>query len=66
MESFLNILKKYISTGSQDFHILKEITKIVMLNNKIVQLNSRKFVIAAVYIMVNTQGIDDNEWYSSS
>ena len=37
-----------------------------MLNNKIVQMNSRKFVIAAVYIMVNTQGVDDNEWFSSS
>lgn len=66
MESFLNIMKKYISTGQQDFHILKEITKILILDNNVVRYNSRNFIIAAVYILVNCQGVVDNEWYSTS
>ena len=60
MESFLNIMRKYTVTNHQDFHLLKEITKILMLDNKIIQMHSRKFVIAAMYILVNSQGVTDN------
>jgi len=31
MESFLNILKKYIETGDPDFYTMKEISKIITL-----------------------------------
>jgi hypothetical protein len=65
MESFLNILKSYVESNDPDFHILKEISKIICLDDVNVSKVAKNFLIAQIYILVNTQGTTNNEWFSA-
>jgi hypothetical protein len=66
MESFLNILKKYIETEEPDFYLMKEISKIICLDHEKVFKVSKNFLVAQIYILVNCIGSSDNEWYSAT
>jgi hypothetical protein len=56
--SFLAILKNYIATKKQDYYILREILKVIMLEPKtcpIIDANSRNLLLAIICILVNSQ-----------
>ena len=60
MESFLNILKRYIENESPDFYLVKEISKIICLENDRITKVSKNFLVAQIYILVNCLGSHDN------
>jgi hypothetical protein len=60
LESFLNILKVYVQTNEPDFHIVKEISKIICLDDPNINQMAKNFLIAQIYILVNTQGTTNN------
>lgn len=54
------MLKLYVENNEPDFHIVKEVSKIVSLDNLMVSKQAKNFLVAQVYIMVNTQGTPNN------
>jgi hypothetical protein len=69
MVSFLGILKDYIARKTQDYYIIREILKIIMLEPKttpIVDSNARNILLAVICILINCQENPDQDWYSVS
>lgn len=66
IESFSNILKKYITTKKPDFHILKEIIKIALLNNPIIERCADSLIVATTLVLLGSLDVDDNKWYAAS
>lgn len=67
--SFLGILKSYIAHNEPDFHIMKEIIKIVMVEPgtcRIIDANGRNLMLACICILVGSQESTNQEWYSVS
>ena len=60
MESFLNMLKLYVENGEPDFHIVKEVSRIICLETDIITKHSKSFLVAQIFILVNTQGTPNN------
>lgn len=54
-----------MESNQPDFHIVKEISKIICLDNPKIAKVAKNFLIAQTYILVNTQGISNNEWFAA-
>jgi len=65
LDSFLNILKKYID-DEPDYTILEEISKILILNNPRIASIAKNFLLAEIYILVNNQGCSNKKWYNAT
>ena len=65
VESFLNMLKLYVENGEPDFHIVKEVSRIICLQTDIITKHSKSFLVAQIFILVNTQGTPNNQWFSA-
>jgi hypothetical protein len=65
VESFLNMLKAYVESNEPDFHIVKEISKIICLDVPVIIRTAKQFLVAQIYILVNTQGVSNNDWFSA-
>lgn len=67
--SFLGILKDNITRKNQDFYIMREILKIIMIEPKtcpVVDNNARNLLLAIICILINSQEDPDQDWYSVS
>lgn len=67
--SFLGILKDYIMSKPQDYYIMREILKIMMVDPKtspFLDVNSRNLLLAIICILVKNQENPDQDWYSVS
>ncbi len=60
MDSFLNILKKYIENEDPDFYLVKEISRIICLEHEKIIKVSKNFLVAQIFILVNCLGSNDN------
>ena len=65
LDSFLNMLKKYVDE-LPDYHILDEISKILVLKNQQIISVAKNFLLAEIFILVNNQGTSDRAWYTAS
>ena len=60
LDSFLNILKKYIENSDADFYLVKEISRSSCLEHEKIVKVSKNFLVAQIFIMVNCLGSNDN------
>jgi hypothetical protein len=54
-----------VQSNEPDFHIVKEIAKIITLDDQHISQMAKNFLVAQIYILVNTQGTSNNEWFSA-